>query len=68
MNKIELGIAVLGCANLAAANLCDTTVAEFVMGDDDSEVERESVYLCDEDGNRITDEDGNEIVTGTIKI
>ncbi len=68
MNKIELRIAFLSCANLASANLCGTAVAEFVMGDEDSDVEREPVYLCDEDGNHITDEDGNKIVTGTIKI
>ncbi len=67
MNKIELGIAVLSCANLAVANLCDTTVAESILAEGDEEVEREPVYLCDENGNHITDTDGNRIVTKMIK-
>jgi len=69
MNKIELGIAVLGCANLNAANVSDVNVAEAILiNENTGPIEREPVYLCDENNNYITDESGNKIVTKMIKI
>lgn len=69
MNKIELGVAVLGCANLCAANVSDINVADAILiNGNTGPIEREPVYLCDENGNHITDENGNRIVTKMIKV
>ena len=56
-NNAILGIAVLGAAVLNTAPLSnDGSVFGFDTGGD---VVKETIYLTDEDGNRITDEDNN---------
>jgi hypothetical protein len=68
MNRAELDSAVLGCAIIYTADVCSVDYVETILIVENSgSGEREPVYLCDENGDHITDENDNLIVTGTIK-
>lgn len=51
-----LGIALLGVATLNASPLSDV---QMIGQSDANAGEKETIYLTDEDGNRLTDEDNN---------